>query len=211
MGDISRKGKVFVIGSSKTGTTSMGAALDTLGFKVGDQEQAEGFIEDWGRRDFGRIVDYCKSAEAFQDVPFSWPDTYRAMDEAFPDAKFILTVRENAEEWFESLKRFHTAIVGKGRLPTAEDLKAFPYREEGWLWRCVELVFGGDEDKLYDRENFLRHYEMHRRSVLEYFRDRPEDLLVLNVSDAMAMERLCDFLGVEAGGRTMPHLNRSRE
>src|SRR5690349_10358789 len=114
-----QRGKIFCIGSGKTGTTSMGAALASLGFKLADQAIGESLIEDWAKRDFRAIIDHCKSADAFQDVPFSLDYTYAALDQAFPGAKFILTVRESSAEWYESLTRFHTKIVGKNRLPNA--------------------------------------------------------------------------------------------
>lgn len=94
--------KVFCIGRNKTGTTSMARAVVSLGFKLGKQSRAERLLEDWGKRDFCRIIRYCKSADAFQDIPFSLPDTYQALDEAFPKSKFILTVRNNSEEWYET-------------------------------------------------------------------------------------------------------------
>jgi hypothetical protein len=63
--------KVFCIGRNKTGTTSMARAVVSLGFKLGKQSRAERLLEDWGKRDFCRIIRYCKSADAFQDIPFS--------------------------------------------------------------------------------------------------------------------------------------------
>src|SRR5207248_6822925 len=118
-----RKKKVFCIGQNKTGTTSMAAALAQLGYKVGEQSVAELLIKDWSRRDFRRIVRYCASADAFQDIPFSLDYTYQAVDCAYPGSKFILTVRSSGDEWYASLIRFHTKIIGKNRLPTAADLK----------------------------------------------------------------------------------------
>lgn len=201
--------KVFCIGRNKTGTTSVGYALKDLGFRLGDQAKAELLVEDWAMRDFRRIIRYCRKANAFQDVPFSLPDTFKAMDEAFPGSKFILTVRDSAREWYESLTRFHTKIVGKGRLPTAGDLKCHHYRYKGFLWRSHQLVYGIDESTLYDFDIYTKHYEEHNRRVIEYFVSRPDDLLVLNLKDPSAMRKLCDFLGIDYSGHPMPHLNKS--
>lgn len=189
----------------------MGAALESLGFRLGDQHKAEMLIEDWACRDFKRILAYCESADAFQDVPFSLDDTFRAVDRAFPNSKFILTVRDSAEEWFESLVRFHTKLIGKGRLPTAGDLQSFDYNGVGWLWRAHTLIFGVDETTLYDRALYLPHYEAHINMVRDYFQQRPGDLLVVNLTDTQAMEELCHFLGADLGNRVMPHLNRSSD
>lgn len=204
-----KRAKVFVIGRNKTGTTSMRQVLDSFGFRVADQTSAELMMEEWAKRDFGNIIKYCKTADAFQDVPFSLDFTYQAVDQAFPGSKFILTVRSSSQEWYESLIRFHTKILGKNRLPTADDLKAFSYRGIGWLWRQQQLVFGISERLLYDKGIYCKHYESHNQRVREYFRHRPEDLLELNLSDSEAMLSLCAFLGVKSEPGALPHLNKS--
>jgi len=201
--------KIFVIGRGKTGTTSMGQVLSDMGFRVGNQAKAERLMEDWAQRKFHNIVEYCKSADAFQDAPFSNDYTYQVMDYAFPESKFVLTIRNSAEEWYESLTRFHTKIIGKGRLPTADDLKNFDYREKGWLWRFHKTVYGIDEYSLYDKGLYIQHYEMHNNRVQDYFKYRQGDLLVLNLSDSNSMTALCNFLDKPVVKQTMPHLNRS--
>lgn len=205
-----KRTKVFVIGRNKTGTTSMAKALRSMGLRPGNQVKAELLIEDWAKRDFRGIVKCCKPADAFQDIPFSLDYTYQVMDFAFPDSKFILTIRTSSQEWYDSLIKAHTKIVGKNRLPTADDLKQFHYRKTGWLWRNHQLIYGIDEQSLYDQEIYIKHYECHNQRVLDYFRRRPKDLLVLNLSDSDAMQSLCEFLGVSADNQTMPHLNWSK-
>jgi hypothetical protein len=201
--------KVFCVGRNKTGTTSIARALHALGLRVGLQARGEMLRADWARRDFTRILALCRTADAFQDVPFSNADTFRAVDAAFPGSKFILTVRNSPEQWFESLVRFHTRIVGKGRLPTAEDLREFDYCYKGFLWEGFVLSYGGDERLLYDRDTYIAAYLEHNRSVTEHFRQRPGDLLVLNLGHADAMQQLCGFLDMPYRGQAMPHLNRT--
>lgn len=203
--------KVFCIGCNKTGTTSIGVALESLGYRLGDQQAAERLMGDWKRRDFRRVIEYCRTADAFQDVPFSLGDTYRALDEAFPRSKFVLTLRNSADEWFDSLTRFHTQIIGKNRLPTAEDLREFQYNEPGWMWEAHRAIFlrNADESLLYNREHYKQQYDAHNRAVHKYFRWRRGDLLVLNLGTSNAMDLLCRFLELERGERRMPHLNKS--
>lgn len=204
-------GKIFCIGCNKTGTTSIGVALESLGYRLGDQQTAERFVDDWARRDFNQLVEYCDSADAFQDVPFSLADTYKTLDRAFPGSKFVLTVRDSADQWFDSMTRFHTKLLAKGRLPTADDLREFQYNEPGWMWKAHQLIFLPDADEalLYNRPHYKRQYEAHNRAVKAYFRWRPADLLVLNLRRHEAMDSLCRFLGFERGERVMPHLNKS--
>lgn len=201
--------KVFCIGRNKTGTTSLAAALKNAGLQVGSQPIGERLIHDWSIRRFDRIVRLCKSAQAFQDIPFSLPYTFEIIDFCFPGSKFILSVRRNEDEWYESLIRFHTKIVGKGRVPTPDDLKNFSYQHKGWVWNTMQLVYGIDENTLYDEHIYKRHYRKHNESVLEYFQHRADDLLVINLADEQAESNLATFLGVANSQGLLPHLNRT--
>ncbi len=205
-----KKTKVFCIGQNKTGTTTVEAVLKSLGYKMGNQAKAESLIYEWSKRDFKNIIKLCKTADAFQDIPFSNDFTFVALDCAFPGSKFILTIRNDKDEWFESLTRFHTKIVGKDRLPTADDLKEFNYRYKGFLWDAQTLKYGIDERTLYDYNIYTNYYENYNKRIHEYFKYKMENLLVLNLSDKDAMEKLYTFLGIKYNGQKLPHLNKSK-
>jgi hypothetical protein len=204
-----RRRKVFCVGRNKTGTTSLGEALADLGYRVEKQAGGEALIEDWARRDFRRIVRLCRRGDAFQDIPFSLPFTYQVLDAAYPGSKFILTVRDSADQWYESLVRFHSQLLSTAGIPSAVDLKNCEYRWRGWLWTVEQRVYGIDEASAYDRDIYLEHYRRHNHQVRDYFAHRPGDLLVLNLAEAGSMESLCRFLGHEYRGQEMPHRNRS--
>lgn len=209
---VSGNPKIFGIGYNKTGTTSLKAAMVELGFVVGHQRTAEKMIQDWANRDFKRIIDYCKSAEFFQDVPFSKPYTFVVLDHEFPDSKFILTVRDSPEQWYNSLTKFHAKKWGKnGRIPTKADLQNATYIYKGRPWDTKRLVFNVPDDDPYHKETLIQHYVDYNNSVKEYFRHRPNDLLVLNVAEKHAYQKLCDFLGVEPVGKTFPWKNKTKE
>ena len=202
--------KIFCIGRNKTGTTSLRDALQALGFGIGHQPTGELLMEDWAARNFAPLIRYCRSADAFKDVPFSLDYTYQALDAAYPGARFVLTVRDSARQWYGSLTTAHTRLIGKERLPTADDLREHVYHgRPGWMWRQHQLVYGADESTLYDEALYTAHYERHNERVLDYFGHRPDDLLVLNVAHAGAMEALCAFVRVPFTGQQMPHVNRS--
>lgn len=201
--------KIFCIGFNKTGTTSVRVALEELGYKVGNQPEAEMFVDDWARRDFARIIDYCSTADAFQDIPFSLPFTYQAVDAAFPGSRFILTVRADSEVWYRSLKTFHAKLFGEGRTPSVGDLARADYRFKGWALLVMEKVFACPTGDPYDKECLVRAYETHNAMVREYFRHRPADLLMINLAARDAYHQFCAFLGKPAHGRGFPWLNRS--
>jgi hypothetical protein len=209
-----KRPKVFCIGRNKTGTTSLAVALRFLGYRVAPQGPAELLTEDWARRDFRRLVRFCRRHEAFQDIPFSLDFTFVALDQAYPGSKFILSVRDSAEQWFDSFVRFQTQLLGLDHPPTAQDLAAFEYRREarrrGELWRRHQLIYGADEKHLYDPALYQNHYERHNDDIRLYFRHRPADLLELNLARPDSMERLCRFLEVPYSGQPMPRENVSR-
>ena len=203
--------KVFCVGRNKTGTSSLAAALAELGFAVGIQSLAERLLQDWARRDFRRLFLYCRTAQAFQDVPFSLPFTFQALDQRFPGSKFILTVRHSSAEWYDSLTRFHAALFGRGNVPGTDDLRSARYVRPGYPLECNRLLYDTPESDPYHRETLMASYEAHNRAVIEYFRHRPGDLLVLNVAEPDAYSNLCAFLGRPRTDRPFPWENKTKD
>lgn len=188
----------------------MAKAFRELGLIVGNQSVAELLLNDWARRDFRRIILYCYTAQAFQDVPFSLPFTFQALDQKFPGSKFILTVRDSPEQWYNSLTRFHAASFGKnGRLPTIEDLKVATYVYRGWTYEATRLIRDVPAYDPYNKDLLISQYNAHNDAVREYFRHRPGDLLVLNVAEPGAYDRLCDFLGKPGINKEFPWENKT--
>jgi hypothetical protein len=201
--------KIFCIGAGKTGTTSLESFFRSLGFRVGDQISGELLLQEWAVRNFAPVISLAESAQFFQDIPFSCPFTFQAMDMAFPGSRFILSVRDDPEQWYGSVVRFHTQIIGKGRLPTADDLREFPYRYKGWLWEALKVVYGVSEEEPYQKDILIDGYSRHNAEVTRYFANRRESLLVVNVADPTAAQRIVEFVGLPYNGEQMPHLNRS--
>jgi len=209
---VAGKQKIFGIGNNKTGTTSLKAAMRELGYVIGHQRSAENLIYDWSKRDFKRIVQYCKTAQFFQDVPFSKPYTFIVLDHEFPGSKFILTVRDNPEQWYTSLTKFHAKKWGKdGRIPAKEDLQQATYIEKGRPWRTNRFTYSTPEDDPYSKEILIKHYIDYNNSVKEYFRHRSDDLLILNVAEDGAYLKLCEFLGEEPVREGFPWKNKTKE
>src|SRR5690606_32556576 len=153
-------------------------------------------LDSWYERDFKKIIKFCKTAEAFQDVPFSLPYTFQHLDVAFPDAKFILTERDSAEQWYQSLITFHSKLWANGeRIPIADDLKAATYRGLGYAFKFNKYVFNTPESDVYNQSILMSHYLDYNHGVKDYFKSRPEKLLVINVSKSQDYATLCGFLG----------------
>jgi hypothetical protein len=204
----SKKSKIFVIGHNKTATTSVIKNIADFGFKVGHQMTGELMLYEYLNNNFNPIIEHCKTADAFKDVPFSLHNTYKHLDIAFPNSKFILTIRDNEDEWYDSIVRFHTKIF-KGKLPDAKSLKESKYIKIGWQYLVHAKTYNVEDNDLYNKEKLVMYYKKHNEDVENYFKDRPNDLLILNVKEINGYKKFCVFLGVEKKGKFY-HLMRSK-
>lgn len=202
--------KVFCIGRNKTGTTSMHKLLKELGFHVGSQKVGEMFIEDWSKGNFDPIIQFARTGgNAFQDMPFGLPGTYKVLDEHFPDSKFILTIRDSPEVWYDSLVRFHSEKFGHGNIPTKADLLKADYRRPGFVWETMRMIYQTPEDDIYHKDTLIAGYIQHNEQVIDYFKDRPSKLLVVNLKEADVARSITEFLDVEKSLAEIPWENKS--
>ncbi len=173
--------KVFGIGFHKTGTTSLGHALQLLGYRVcggiGVHEP------DIAVEALDLALQVAPRFDAFQDNP--WPVLYRNMDCAFPGSRFILTERDIDSWWLSVSRHFGTHHT--------------PMRE--WIYGAGCPV--GNESLYRER------HQRHCTEVKAYFKDRPGDLCVMNFSKGDGWEMLCEFLGCPVPDRNFPHLNKA--
>ena len=54
----------------------------------------------------------------------------------------------------------------------------------------------------------LAVYRKHRQGILEYFKDRPEDLLIMDFAYGDGWDKLCSFLSKEIPDEPFPHANK---
>ena len=174
--------KIFGIGLSKTGTTSLYAALNMLGFNCGTYRHMRALgLEDWFKGDFR--FDYLADYDAVTDLPLG--SFYPQLFNRYPGSRFILTIRDKAA-WMKSCER----QLGK---PPEDEFS-----------RKTRLVTYGTEK--FCRERFEYVYEVHQMNVDWFFRDCPDSLLTLDVVGGEGWEVLCPFLGVELPGDAFPHV-----
>jgi len=205
------KPKIFCIGMNKTGTTSLEKAFKDLGFVVGDQKTAERLLHAYQKKDFDSIVNYCHTAQVFQDFPFSFPETYKYLDKAFPNARFILSVRDTPGQWYNSVLKFHTKLFAKGVKPTVEDLKNAKYVWIGWTWETMKLLYGlNDDSEPYDKEQLIGSYTRYNNEVMKYFEGR-DNFLLINLSEEGAYRKFCSFLNITSKYDNFPWENKTSD
>lgn len=190
----------------------MASYLHACRYALGRQRRGEELLDAYIASDFEAIIRWARSGgSAFQDVPFSLPVTYKHLDEAFPNARFILTVRSSADLWYQSLIRHEAYYFGNGSVPTVSQLRESPYVHQGWLWKAHRYIYKIHAQQLYDYDIYTQHYLAYNHAVAQYFSERPGKLLILNLEDAGAPRILAQFLGLRAAPPSIPWENRSRQ
>lgn len=203
--------KVFCIGLNKTGTTSLNAFMDANGYKTGNQAEGEKLIRDYTHENWDAIISFCATADFFQDLPFSAPKTAVVLLNAYPNSKFILTLRQSPEMWYESLVSFHKKVFSaKGEKPTATELKAAKYRYPGFAWEANRALYDSPENDPYNAETLKKMYVDHAENVKELFAKRT-NLLTLYIDAPDAVSKLESFLGIESKLKEMPWLNKTAD
>lgn len=177
--------KIFGVGLNKTGTTSLGRALEILGFK-GHASADLGLTKMWKDGNLSQIFEVAEQNEIFEDWP--WPLLYRELEAKFPEAKFILTIRKSPEIWYDSLCK-HSLKTG----PT--DFR--------------KLIYGSYMPQGLKNEH-ISFYNGHIREVTSYFQERRKnDFVKLCFEDGDGWDVLCPFLGIKKPNSTFPKLNVS--
>lgn len=179
--------KIFGIGLSKTGTTSLANALQILGCKTRDNM---GVVKYTAGELSSVDLAIVEAFDALTDTPI--PSFYRELDARFPGSKFILTVRD-ADGWLASCKKQFTQRFAE--LQTDAHKRLF-----------LDL-YGTD---VFDPERFASGYDRFVHGVREYFKHRPGDLLTINVAAGEGWEKLCPFLGRPVPDIPFPKANVTR-
>ena len=188
--------RIFGIGLSKTGTTSLTRALQILGYRTNHfPYSALRYHSGQLELDLGQICQW----DAATDSPVAL--FYRQLEEQFPKGKFILTQRD-IDAWLDSCQHNH---VWPGNYIRNKAIRSLPYVRK--ILCLHRNVFGSEQ---FQRDIFCNAYENHRNSVIEYFWRRKRDLLVINICSGDGWEPLCDFLGVPVPNVPFPHENAGK-
>ena len=71
-------------------------------------------------------------------------------------------------------------------------------------------MYGYDHGLGYREELLAEAYTRHKNQVLDYFRNRTDDLLITNIVDGEGWEKLCPFLDVPIPNLQFPHVTRRK-
>jgi tetratricopeptide (TPR) repeat protein len=185
--------KFFGIGLSRTGTTSLTAALSALNFRA--IHWLNPLTNEMMRGDDVHLFD------AFTDTPVCVDfESYYFM---FHNSKFIYTVRP-FESWQRSMTAYFRKRFGTGDFRKLRNVMRLsdklPYRED---FSSVHLAL------YFNHKNYEAAYRAYDSRVRRFFRDKRKDrFLEFDVSSGR-WEDLCRFTDTSVPSIDFPWLNRS--
>lgn len=196
--------KVIGSGFGRTGTLSLKAALEILGFgpcyHMQEVIKRPSHIKKWQQIGRGQAVPWGSIFGNFQaTVDYPASPFYRELLHTYPAAKVIHTVRD-PERWYDS--------TAETIFRSMDDLPFWAYRLPWPLGLFIDLqeqivwqgVFNGRfPDRPYAIQRFHDYTEQVKQTV------PPEKLLIFQVKEGW--QPLCDFLGVPVPNVPFPHVN----
>lgn len=178
--------KIFCIGFSKTGTSSLHEAFKMLGIRschhISRGRLGRNLI-DKAEMEGKRLMYYMDEYDAYSDMALI--NYYQALDQQYPNSKYILTDRDPSH-WVNS--------------KIAHDQR-WNEKNPGRPLRSI------DSER---RQNLLDMRVKRYEEVFEYFR-KNDRLLVIDVTAGDGWSQLCEFLGVGVPSEPFPFINKSKE
>jgi hypothetical protein len=159
-----------------------------------DEPTREGVIRLLASRGDRLRLPILERFDAATDTPVC--ASFEALDAGYPGSKFILTIRDK-HSWLESCRGFWTAGLEPFLLEHADDDNPFAV----YVRAINQALYGGPT---FDAARFSRAHDDYHEGVRKYFRDRPEDLLILDICAGDGWAPLCTFLNLRTPGTPFP-------
>jgi hypothetical protein len=201
--------KIICVGLNKTGTTSLVENMVDLGFNSWCSSEPVNSLNfsyvNFSNMSIGTAFDLIENTDVdfYKDIPFSCPGISERIITQYPQAKYILTTRDNPKKWVESVKRYwkdyfdqngfnykgafnnYTSYMGIGK-----------FHEPTYLLNMFETwnidSFEGTID-----EKLEQVYLYHNNSVRKTLKAHKCDWIEINVSKEGELKKLTDWLGIE--------------
>lgn len=187
--------KIFCLGSNKTGTVSLTTAMKMLGYTT--HNSAQGLYVK-ANKDIKVFFDLFikhtslsgKKLDTFDfyvDIPFSLGDNYKFIYKLFPNASFILTIR-NPEKWFDTVLRW---------IKLNECWHAYC---QIWSTNFVQ------ENKV----EIINKYNKRNSDIISFFKKNRNFLPLYIDKDKDNLQKLCVFLNKDIIEGPFPHKNKNQ-
>ena len=219
------KNKIFCIGLPKTATTTLDYVFSELGYKCVHNPNIythssfkiitvlfiNRILSKLTKLIFNKQRSFIKKTfsetnklkinlkgydnyDVYSDMPIAF--FYKELDSMYPNSKFILTLRDK-ESWLKSCQNF---------FPRPKKT----FFMDGWgKYQQIHFSFFGSP--YFDQKKFSRSYDNHLNDVMMYFKNRKEDLLLMDIVGGDGYEKLCPFLGLKTINKKFPQKNIYKE
>ena len=208
--------QIIGAGFGRTGTVSLKAALETLGFAPCDHmgevfhypERAALWMEAAAAKERGMPFDWERLYGGYEATT-DWPGAFfwRELAAAYPEAKVLLSTRD-PQRWYESMRRTIYPIRQNGDLARRVAAMQGVEGDLSWMPALVDRIVldGTFHGRFLERDHVIQVFTDHLAAVTAAI--APERLLVFDVHQGW--EPLCAFLDVPVPAETpFPHLNDS--
>lgn len=212
--------RVLCLGQSRTGTMTLLAALEQLGYTPYHLSTAKGSPKTnlslwrealdakfhgkgkpWGRTEFDKILG---AYDVVLDIPAIC--FVQELVAAYPEAKVIVT-QQDVDSWLQNMNSADARVL---RWPLWNTLASFDSKQAGPFWEFSKKVMPANFHTMTDfstdspaRKVYQEHYELVRRIV-------PADkMLEFRTEEGWAP--LCNFLGNEVPNEKFPKVDESKE
>mgnify|MGYP001225815217 FL=1 len=203
--------KIFVIGFNRTGTTTIHSFFKKNGlpavhwngnWMVSQFEQnialKRPLLQDsYVYKDGEKTNIKYKEITVFSDMTRDWTatdakDFYKKLDADYPGSKFILNVRDT-KSWIRSRRSLHEGAI------TKQHLKYYKLQDNE---QGIEQL----------KKIWTSIHEQYHSEVLQYFKDRPDDLLVYDITKDGPEKIVRFFDGVYSlNVKHWSHCNRTKK
>jgi hypothetical protein len=186
--------KIFGIGLSRTGTSSLTKALNLLGLRVIHYPSDVITYQELSHGNYKLSI--LEKYDGITDIVCS--PFFVQFDQTYPNSKFILTIRD-IESWLVSLES-HWASREDYLSHDKTDIRSNIVR----FYRAVTYGINS-----FSKQRLEYVYQRHEIEVREYFVNRPESLLIINITAGDGWQKLCKFLDLPNPEQPFPWENAS--
>jgi hypothetical protein len=178
--------KIFNIGFNKSGTSSLTEAMKILGYKsahyrVKNNRIYDIFIEN--QKNNRPLLYGIEEYNFLSDFENNQKNIfYKSLDKQYPNSKFILTIRDQ-ESWL---------ISRENHVLKNQNNKKYNY----------DFLVVNKKKWIEERFFFLKE-------VQEYFKNKPNQLLIINICKGEGWKKLCNFLGKKIPNIKFPYKNKT--
>ncbi len=129
------------------------------------------------------IRNYVNKFDALTELPLCSEYDFKDLYNMYPDALYILTTRDE-EKWLNSTIKYKWL---------ADNMVS---RCPGYEMFCKNF---------YNFDFSIKTFRDYNQSVLDFFKDKEDQLLIMNIPNGDGYEKLCPFLGVNMVNKKFPN------